>query len=120
MLAPAHPAADWLPVINSPNSLRSTARPSAKGRFTAASMQRILYSGARKPRNLRALALRKSAKISGLPRAASTLVLLSRTLTRGRPSATALRAKAMAPSLSLPSSTSSSIRPMARASLAGA
>ena len=35
----------------------------------------MLYSGARKPRNLRALALRKFSKISGRPRAASHLVV---------------------------------------------
>ncbi len=66
---------DWEPVISSMNRVRSVFIPSSKGWFTAASMQRMLYSGARKPRNLRALALRKLAKISGWPRAASTLSL---------------------------------------------
>ena len=102
------------------NSLRSTASPSSNEfEFTAASMHWMLASGAAKPRNLRALALRKLAKISGWPLAASSLLLFSLIFTSGLLSATHLLAKASAPSFSLPSSTSSSTRPSLAASGAG-
>ena len=78
----------------------------------------MLYSGARKPRNLRAFALRNSAKSSGLPRAAPTLSFMSRTLRSGRFSATTFLANSLALVRSSPSGTSSSSRPLARAVLA--
>ena len=112
-------AADWGPVSTSTNSLRSTAIPSSNGKLTAASMHLILLSGARKPRNFRALAARNAANISGLLRAASTFSLDSRTLRSGRCSTTILAAKASAAARSSPSGASSSTRPMARQSVAG-
>ena len=97
------------------NRVRSTFRPSSKGRVAAASMHWMFDSGALKPRNLRALALRNSAKTSGVPPATSR----SRTFFSGQFSATTFLAKAMAPALRAPSSTISSTRPMALAALAG-
>ena len=100
------------------NSSRSRFMPSSNGRSTAASTARIAAFQASKPRNLRALALRNLSKISGWPRAASTLSLRSRTLRSGIRVSMTLRAKASAPSRSLPSSTSSSTRPHSSACLA--
>jgi len=96
------------------NSWRSTFRPSSKG-SSEASTHLMLASGALKPRNLRALALRKAANTSGEPPATSR----SRTFFSGIFSSSTLRAKATAPSSSLPSSARLSTRPMARHSLAG-
>ena len=59
-------------------------------------MHWMLYSGARKPRALRAIDARKSANSWSLPRASSTFSSRSRTRASGRFSATALFAKAMA------------------------
>ena len=53
------------PVMSSMKSVASTLMPSSNGRLAAASMHRMLYSGARKPRVLRAIFARKSAKIWG-------------------------------------------------------
>ena len=58
------------------------------------------------------VACRNLSKISGWPRAASILSLRSRTLRSGIRLSMTLRAKASAPSRSLPSSTSSSTRPI--------
>src|SRR5215467_9358887 len=55
--------------MSSRNSSRSRLRPSANGRFTAASTALMQFSGARKPRVWRATLFLNSAKISGLPRA---------------------------------------------------
>ena len=92
--------------------------PSLKVSSTDASMALMMFSGALKPRKARAFFLRKSLKISGLPRAGSTLSWRSRTRCSGRPSASICWAYSTAFSSSLPSSASASTTPTARASFA--
>ncbi len=54
------------PTKSSIKSFSSVSMPSSNGCETAASTQRMLYSGARNPRALRAIILRAIAKIAGL------------------------------------------------------
>ena len=88
---------------------------------TAASIAAgCMLPGASKPRNLRAFSLRKSAKISGLPRAASTLSCRSRTRRSGRSSSTTrAREGDRARRAACPRSTSSSTSPTSAPLCAG-
>ena len=78
------------------NIARSFAMPSSNGRSTAFLTDSIAFSQASKPRNFLALALRIASKISGWPRAGSSLSDRSRTFFNGAFSATRRRAKAIA------------------------
>ena len=100
------------------NISRSFAMPSSNGRSTAFFTDSIAFSQASKPRNFRAFALRIASKISGWPRAGSSLSKRSRTFFSGAFSAISRRAKASADSCNLPSSASSSTTPHSFASRA--
>ena len=84
------------------NSLRSRFMPSSNGRSTAASTAWMPSSGASKPRNLRALALRNSSKISRLAARGLDLVVEVAHLAQRLRVSTTFLAKATAPSRSLP------------------
>ena len=106
-------AADCTPVISFMNSSRSNFMPSSKGSSVAATAQRMFASGASKPRNFFALALRNSATASG-----SGFASLSRMRGIGRLRAIS-RAKAIASASRLSSPTTRSIRPSSAAFFAG-
>ena len=78
------------------NISRSLTIPSSNGRSTAFLTDSIAFSQASKPRNFLAFALRMASKISGWPRAGSSLSERSRTLRSGAFSAISRRAKASA------------------------
>ena len=111
-------AFDCVVASSATNISRSLTMPSSNGRLTAFATDSIAFSQASKPRNLRALALRIASKISGWPRAGSSLSERSRTFFNGAFSAMRRRAKASADSCSLPSSAISSTTPHSLASRA--
>ena len=100
------------------NICRSLTIPSSNLSSTAFLTDSIAFSQASKPRNFLALALRMASKISGWPRAGSSLSERSRTFFKGAFSAISRRAKAIADSRSFPSSASSSTTPHSLASRA--
>ena len=111
-------AFDWVEPSSAMNISRSFATPSSNGRSTAFLTDSIAFSHASKPRNLRAFALRIVSKIAGSPRAGASFSSRSRTFFNGALSAISRLAKAIAPSLSLPSSASASTTPQSFASRA--
>ena len=108
-------ARDWGPTNSSINRLVSVFSPSSKGWLTAASIQRILYSGARKPLAFLPAMARAISKIAGFSRAPCSFSSRLRTLGCSPPCSAFCRANARA-SLRRPPSTIWSTNPNAWAS----
>ena len=111
-------AFDCCETSNSMKAARSRFRPSSMGSSTASRTASSARVQASKPRFFFACALRRPSKISGLPRAGASFSSRSRTFASAAPEAITALANAIAPSRSLPSSTSSSSTPQARACFA--
>ena len=77
-------AFDWVEPSSAMNISRSFARPSSNGRSTAFLTERIAFSHASKPRNLRAFALRIASKIVGLAARRRQLLVAVADLFQGR------------------------------------
>ena len=112
-------AADWAPVTSSTNSFLSTFRPSSNGRLAAASMHWMLYSGARKPRDLLGDRRAELGEQFGVALGLGDLVVTVADPLERQASATAWLANATAAArraATSPSAVTSSISPLSSAS----
>ena len=103
-------AADSGDVTNSRNNSRSRSKPSSIGRFTAASMQDTILSGAICPRARKASFFLAASKKPGSIVEGS--IVMSRTLFNGAPEVTKSFAYLIAAACRSSPSTTSSTRPM--------